>query len=228
MKTYSSYAFFDLDATLLTINSMVSFLEYYYSHSEAVSKNERETKFRTVFQKFSQYMNEGKDRSYIYEQYFRLYKGKKKEEVYSVACKWWKNQLANSDGLFIPETLKAFIKHKEKNHGIVFVSGSLKEILRPIADHLEIDHNISTEIVQEDGVYTGHVSGEPLLGKGKQNAILDLLERYQVPPKNCYAYGDHISDLQMLETVSTPHVIKGDERLEKIAAERNWPVLENS
>jgi phosphoserine phosphatase len=62
-----------------------------------------------------------------------------------------------------------------------------------------------------DGRYTGEVV-RPMIGEGKREAVLALLRDHPggVDPRECYAYGDHPSDLPMLECVGNPRVVGGN------------------
>ena len=42
---------------------------------------------------------------------------------------------------------------------------------------------------------------------------------------NSYAYGNHQSDLPLLEIVGHPHVVEPTLILKKIAHQRSWPIL---
>ena len=49
-----------------------------------------------------------------------------------------------------------------------------------------------------------------MVGEAKREALAELVARLAVPARDCFAYGDHTSDLPMLESVGTPVVVGGD------------------
>ena len=56
--------------------------------------------------------------------------------------------------------------------------------------------------------------------------MLELCRRYNVEPVNCRAYSDDTSDLPMLEAVGEPVATNPKPALRRIAAERNWQILD--
>jgi len=81
--------------------------------------------------------------------------------------------------------------------------------------------------------YIGSVTTETLLGAGYEVVALDNLEggkraavqrklesRPDVDPRDCWAYGDHVSDLPMMELVGHPVAVGEDKELRERLAER--------
>jgi phosphoserine phosphatase len=77
----------------------------------------------------------------------------------------------------------------------------------------------------KNGTFTGEIQGATMLGEGKARAALKFMAEKGARPENCFAYGDHITDLEMLNAVGNPRVVSGDPELESVARERNWPVI---
>ncbi|MEM7309008.1 MAG: HAD-IB family hydrolase, partial [Planctomycetota bacterium] len=107
----------------------------------------------------------------------------------------------------------------------VLVSGSSREILRPIARRLGVDHVLATRVEVRAGIYTGRILPPQTIGAGKLRAAQAFLERTGANAGRCYAFGDHLSDLPLLEAVGHPRVVAGDPRLERQAHRRGWPVV---
>ena len=62
-------------------------------------------------------------------------------------------------------------------------------------------------------------------GPHKKTLTLKLAQRLELDLDKSYAYGNHHSDLPLLETVGNPHAVEPDRILEKIAHQRSWPVI---
>ena len=108
----------------------------------------------------------------------------------------------------------------------MLVSGGFAACLQPIANHLGVKHLLCTELQQIDGHYTGKIESEPTIGIGKVNRINKFIkEQTSINLKNCFAYGDHYSDLPMLLAVGNPCVASGAKQLEHYAAYHGWPIL---
>lgn len=224
MNSLKGFAFYDLDATLISVNSMISFLKYYYMNSRIVPFENRADAFDRTLARFNRDISLGKDRYHLYREYYLLYAGASRNEVHSLAYSWWKTQM-ESEHTFINETHTTLIKHKKNGLGIALVSGSLLEVVEPVAETVGAEFVAATEIVSSFETFTGTVKGEAMLGKGKARAVVKLMEDYGIQPSSCFAYGDHITDLNMLEAVGNPCVVTGDAELEAIARKRNWPTI---
>ena len=81
-----------------------------------------------------------------------------------------------------------------------------------------------SEIV--DGVYTGRLAEPFCYGPGKALAMEKVARHEGYDLSRSYAYTDSISDLPMLESVGHPVAVNPDRRLEAVARERGWPIIE--
>jgi len=226
--TTNSAAFFDVDGTLLSITSLRCFQEYYLKNSLTIPDTERESLRKSFIRLFTDYRHVGKNREYINREFYRTFYGRNKEEVLRQAYKWWNWELKNQSSLFVDSVVYELQKHQKSNRKTVLVSGSCYEILKPIAEHLNADDLLCTELDINEGVYTGEILGEQFIGEGKRTAINLYCKNHNLKSDQCFAYGDHISDLPMLESVGNPFVILGDQALETVANSRGWLRLQRN
>lgn len=221
MNQNTIYAFFDVDGTILRIPSLQDFqktrCEYTYGHTEK-SRDE----LKKIKSKFERLQKENYSREYINRTYYKTFKNISKKEIQKIAQIWWETSLERNKNLFFQETLDKLEWHKEKKHKIVLVSGSFMEIMSPIADYLNADHVIAITLEVQNGLYTGNIDGLQTIGDGKKEAILQFVAKRKINLDNCYSYGDHLSDMPMLELVGNPTIICGDSKLETIAEARGW------
>jgi phosphoserine phosphatase len=59
----------------------------------------------------------------------------------------------------------------------------------------------------------------------KKVLTLKLAHQLKLDLEKSYAYGNHHSDLPLLEIVGNPHAVEPNSILEKIAHQRAWPIL---
>lgn len=146
--------------------------------------------------------------------------------VKNLGLKWFKSNLLKSDGFFKIQIVNELIRHKENGGQVVFVSGSFPPCVSPVAKHFGVEHVLSTDLEVLNGVYTGKINPPQIIGKGKAEAIRRFLEqRGYHDYERCFAYGDHMSDLSMLELVGHPRVVAGDNSLEAHAKTKGWEIL---
>jgi HAD superfamily hydrolase (TIGR01490 family) len=115
----------------------------------------------------------------------------------------------------------------DRNAGFrtVLVTGELDVALGPIVRYFGFDAVVSNSLVWHDGVATGEVA-PPLLAEGqKVEAIKRLAREHGAELAACKAYSDSFSDSPMLESVGSPAAVHPDRRLERLARDRGWPVL---
>jgi putative phosphoserine phosphatase/1-acylglycerol-3-phosphate O-acyltransferase len=116
--------------------------------------------------------------------------------------------------------------HKEEGHLLVLISGSVRYLLEPVVRDLEFDHLLCTDLeVDKNGLMTGKPADLVCVDHNKKILTLKLAQQLELDLEKSYAYGNHHSDLPLLETVGNPHAVEPNSVLEKIAHHRSWPIL---
>ena len=118
--------------------------------------------------------------------------------------------------------------HREAGRDTYMVTASPIEIVRGLAQELEMTDAIATVAEIADGRYTGELSEPFCYGPGKALAISKLSSERGYDLDLCYSYSDSMSDLPMLELVGHPVAVNPDRELERIARARSWPIVEFS
>ncbi|HLM77412.1 MAG TPA: HAD-IB family hydrolase [Rubrobacteraceae bacterium] len=121
-----------------------------------------------------------------------------------------------------PEAIETLKAHKSAGHRIVLLSGALDFVLEPFEDLA--DDVLAARLKEENGVYTGELSGGPVAGQPRARMFASFARRRNLDLSRSYAYADSISDLPMLEAVGTPVVVNPDARLRAAAKERGWQI----
>ena len=119
-----------------------------------------------------------------------------------------------------PEALACLREHKRMGHRVVLLSGALDFLLDPFKDLA--DDVLSASLAEEDGVYTGELSGAPVAGEARARMLASFARKRGVDLGRSYAYADSISDLPMLEAVGNPVAVNPDRRLAAAAKDRGW------
>jgi HAD superfamily hydrolase (TIGR01490 family) len=116
--------------------------------------------------------------------------------------------------------------HKKEGHLLVLISGSVRYLLEPVARDLEFDHLLCTDLeVDQNGLMTGKPAGLVCVDRNKQKLTLKLARELQLDLSGSYAYGNHHSDLPLLEIVGKPYAVQPNHILERTARQRSWPIL---
>lgn len=215
-------AFFDVDETLIDIKSMFSFRAFYLLRQLGAA-NGAQAEQQEV-DRLGQLMSQGADRAAVNRSFYEVFQGHERSRVIEAADAWFSIE-KERPGFFVDTTLRALRQHQEDGVGIVFVSGSLTEILRPLAEYLGVSDVLATRLEVEAGRYTGRLAAPQTIGTGKWKAANQLMLERGAKPGDCYAYGDHLSDLSLLESVGHPRVVAVDPALVEIARLRAWPLM---
>lgn len=167
----------------------------------------------------------GAARADINRAYWKVYRGLDREVVRAAASQWVTQRRKEDPDFFIETVVEKLRAHKRSGHRIALVSGSGLEILEPISAILEADYILATRLYLNGGLYTGEIIPPTMIGQGKANAAICLCGELGSPTASCFAYGDHISDLPLLELVGNPVCVGGRGDLADHARQRGWPVM---
>jgi HAD superfamily hydrolase (TIGR01490 family) len=122
------------------------------------------------------------------------------------------------------EVLELFDQHRLAFRDLWLVSSSGEEVVRPIAEHLNIPDVIATRAsIDEHGRYDGRLEFYAY-GPHKATAMRQVAEVRGYDLGQCYAYSDSITDLPMLQIVGHPVAVNPDRELRAAARAMGWEV----
>jgi HAD superfamily hydrolase (TIGR01490 family) len=120
-------------------------------------------------------------------------------------------------------------RHARAGEELVLVTATNEFVTRPIAALFGIPTLIATELARDDrGRVTGEIDGVPAYREGKVRRVRHWLEQQGRRCEDCERitfYSDSTNDLALLERVSHPVATNPAPALERIARTRGWPVL---
>jgi HAD superfamily hydrolase (TIGR01490 family) len=162
------------------------------------------------------------DREALNRRYYRRYAGVPLAELEAAGRSWYEEYRRGGTAFVLP-ALAAVAEHRAAGRAVVLVSGSMRPLLAALAEELGAALVCTELLVDADGVLTGEVL-RPMIGQAKAEAAVRLMREHGADPADCFAYGDHESDLALLRAVGRP-VVVGDSPLLNEEAERSgWPV----
>jgi HAD superfamily hydrolase (TIGR01490 family) len=212
-------AFFDVDETLITAKSMFDFLRYWLALG-----GDDGTAYQNAAESLFGMTRAGVDRTEVVRAYYRQFAGVPLARLTAAGEDWYAGY-RHRPAAFVAATLAALVRHRAAGDAVVLVSGSFPVCLRPLAREVGADLVLCTEpVVAADGRLTGAVE-RPMIGAAKVDAVVATIAARGLAAADCYAYGDHASDLGMLCHVGHPVVVGDDPVLRAYAWERDWPVL---
>jgi HAD superfamily hydrolase (TIGR01490 family) len=152
--------------------------------------------------------------------FYRGYAGLEQEFVAAVARRAFHEVTLPRS---FPRALRRVREHVDAGHRVVLVTGALEEVVRPLAELLEVELR-GARLRSIDGRFDGDLADTPPSAEARGTLVRRLAEDTGVELRGCFAYADSISDLSMLEAVGHPVPVNPDLRLAAVARRRGWPV----
>ena len=128
-----------------------------------------------------------------------------------------------------PAAVELVRKHQEAGDWVVITSATNEFVTRPIAQAFGVDELIATNLARdEDGWFTGELSGLPNMREGKVTRMTQWLAARGLEWSDVEAtfYSDSMNDVPLLEKVDHPVATNPEPRLRALAEERGWQVLD--
>ena len=122
-----------------------------------------------------------------------------------------------------PEGVRRIRAHKQAGHRVLLLTGALDVVVEPLADLLEVDVDCAHLRVSDDRL-TGDLLHPPPAGEARATVVEEYAAEHGLELTESFAYADAISDLPMLERVSTAVVVNPDARLSQVASQRGWRI----
>lgn len=124
-----------------------------------------------------------------------------------------------------PEIIEELNFHREKNAELVILSSAISQICNPLSSYLNFDAVICTEMQEIKGKFTGFPQTKFCFQDEKRIQIIKYCELMSYSKSEAFYYGDSIADLPAMETVGNPVCISPDKKLKKIAHTNNWKII---
>ncbi|MEH3034323.1 MAG: HAD-IB family hydrolase [Aeromicrobium erythreum] len=220
MSPARSAAFFDLDKTIIATSSTLAFSKPFYEGGLLT----RRAVLRSAYANFMFALN-GADHDQLEKMRAYLTAMIAGWEVDAVRRAVRETLHTIIDPIVHAEAVDLIEQHQAAGRDVVIVSASGSEVVEPVGELLGVDHVIATTLVERDGRYTGEVDFYAY-GPHKADAMRALAAERGYDLADCYAYSDSETDVPMLEAVGHPFAVNPDRTLRRIAAERDWPVLQ--
>jgi HAD superfamily hydrolase (TIGR01490 family) len=208
-------AFFDVDETLISIKSMFDFYDFFL---QAVGHSPEEQ--QRLHEQARALLRPGLPREQGNRLFYRRFADRKASEVADIGRRWFDQHLERGD-LIHWDVLDALRAHRADGLMTVLVSGSFPVCLNPLTEYCQADMALSTELEVREGIYTGEVS-RTMIGAAKAEAARRLIDRTGISAADCYAYGDHTSDLDLLRLVGHPVMVGDNPELAAVADQNGW------
>lgn len=129
--------------------------------------------------------------------------------------------------LYRPGALRALEEHRSAGDRLVLLTSSSGYLSELVARDLHLDAILCNRFEVDDrGLHTGRPLGTVCFGAGKRIHAEGYAREAGVALSACSFYTDSYSDLPVLEVVGRPVAVHPDYRLRREAVRRGWPVVD--
>lgn len=216
--TRTTAAFFDLDRTLLDVNSAALWAKH-----ELANGNISPLQFGRALLWNVLYHLSLADIERALHRAVQHYEGRLYEDLQDETRRWFHEVVADR---LRPAAQQALRAHKAQKHPIVLLTSASSFEASVAASHWELDAWLSNDFPTDaQGRLLGTLEAPLCYGPGKVARATRWAEANGVELSRSYFYSDSFSDVPMLEAVGHPRVICPDPRLRREAAKRGWPML---
>ena len=212
-------AFFDLDRTVLTINSGSVWMKRDYKEGRLSLRH-----LGHAMVALAQYGVGALDVEGAMEKWLRLTRaGTTEAEEQQRAERWWTEYLAPTVSA---RAVEAMNEHRRRGDVLVLATSSTVYQAEIVARELGFDHVLASRWVVKDGKFTGDLVKPICYGEGKLAQVRALCRAQGIELESSTAYTDSITDRPLLEAVGQPRPVNPDRKLRALAAERGWTSLD--
>jgi len=213
-------AFFDMDETLISVNSAKLWVQYQWRQGEISTADVVRTMGYLVGYKLALI-----DVERLAVQAAERLVGRSEADLQAEIEAWYAAEVRPT---LVEAMLRVVDEHRERGHACVLLTASSRYIANAMTQDLGLDGSISTRFRVEEGRFTGHLDGGLCWGHEKAIQGRDWAAQREVNLDQCWFYTDSYTDLPMLESVGYPVVVNPDIRLARWANRRNIKVIHHT
>ena len=209
-------AFFDIDHTVLEINSGTKWVGYMWKTGQMSPWELVRAVGWTVKYRFGLL-----DFESMAQRVIAQYEGKDEAPIEAEVQEWFQAEIAWA---ICTQAREAIAEHRDKGHVVALLTSATRYLSRQVAEALSVEHILCTEVEVSGGRFTGKYSPPACYGPGKVARAEMFAAEHGIDLDASFFYSDSYSDLPMLQRVGEPRVINPDPRLRRFAARNAWPV----
>jgi HAD superfamily hydrolase (TIGR01490 family) len=211
-------AFFDLDRTLLAINSGLAWARF-----ERRTKSISRAQFVRAGIWTLLYHLSLADIGRVYATATRHYRGVRGSDLDRRTREWFQSEIA---GHLRPGAVPGLREHRDRGHLLVLLTSSSQYEAAAASEIFGLDHWIANHFpLDQTGCLLGTYERPLCAGAGKVVRAERFAAEHGIDLDRSFFYTDSLSDLPMLERVGEPRVVAPDPRLRREARRRGWPIL---
>jgi HAD superfamily hydrolase (TIGR01490 family) len=215
MTTTAIAALFDMDNTVLAIETGLSWTRFLYRRGELPARMAAKALYWSALYKLAVL-----DMEAVFGRLAADLAGDAEDELVAKTALWYARDVAMH---VAPAARVAIEQHRRAGHVVALATGSTTYAARPVARGVGIDHVLASELEVAAGRFTGRVRA-PCFGRHKVVIVEAWARDHDIALDRSYFYSDSYNDLPMLSRVGTAIAVNPDARLARHARRHGWSV----
>jgi HAD superfamily hydrolase (TIGR01490 family) len=208
-------AFFDMDRTLLRVDTAMSWMRFLYRRGELPLRMVAKALYWSTLYKLAVL-----DMDRVFTALAADLRGDLEADMIDKCAIWYRRHVAAE---VAPAARAAIARHRRAGDVVVLATGSTVYAARPVAADVGIDHVLASALEVEAGRFTGRAN---VLCFGHHK--VGLAERWAadhgVDLARSVFYSDSYNDLPLLARVGTAVAVNPDARLRRHARQHGWAI----
>ncbi len=210
-------AFFDVDKTLLAVNSARLWAHRELRTGRLSIRNAIRAAIWTTLYEMGFARIEA-----VIEDAVNTLSGQDEKELMERVTQFFQEEIAST---FRPGAKTTITRHRDAGDKVALLTSTSSYLAEQIQTAVGADHYLSNEFeTDEDGRFTGAPIKPLCYGPGKLVYAKRLASKLHIPMSHCHFYTDSYSDLPVMENVGFPVAVHPDPRLKRAAQKRGWPI----
>jgi HAD superfamily hydrolase (TIGR01490 family) len=207
-------AFFDMDNTLLRVDTAMSWMRFLRARGEIGKRTVARALYWASLYRLSLL-----DMDTVFSRLAADLRGDSEAEMIAKCEVWYHRHVAPE---IAPAARVAIAHHREAGDVVVLATGSTQYAARPVARGVGIDHVLSSELEVAAGAFTGRA--RPCFGAHKVSLAERWAAEHGIELAASTFYSDSYNDRPLLERVGTAVAVNPDARLRRLARQKGWRV----
>jgi HAD superfamily hydrolase (TIGR01490 family) len=208
-------AFFDLDRTVLRIDTGTSWMRYLYGRGEISTLEMARVLYWNVL-----YRTAMLDLETVAKRLVADLAGDLEAELVAKSRAWHAHHVAHE---VAPAARRVIELHRRRGEMVVLLTGSTQYAAEAVGRGLDIEHTLCSRIAVRDGVFTGRLD-QFCFGAHKVTVAERFAAEHDIDLAHSFFYSDSYNDLPMLHRVGVPVAVNPDGRLRRHARRAGWRI----
>jgi HAD superfamily hydrolase (TIGR01490 family) len=208
-------AFFDMDHTLLRVETGMSWVRFLWSRREIAPQMLAKAIYWSTLYRLAVL-----DMETVFARLVEDLRGDSEADMIAKCEVWYRGHVEPE---IAPAARVAVERHRRAGHLVVLATGSTQYAAGPVARGIGIEHVLSSVLEVEGGAFTGRARAL-CFGHHKVSLAEAWARAHGVDLAHSYFYSDSYNDRPLLERVGNAVAVNPDARLRRLARRRGWPV----